>query len=77
MAAILRSVTVKNLSGRFSQKIGTATVSAQATTLRSATISELNARQAQAVGPVESRDEGLTVMKAERCPTSHGAGEYG
>src|SRR5256885_17012281 len=54
-------VTVKNLSGRFSQKIGTAMVNAQAASLRSATVSELDARQAQAVGPIEREDEGLVV----------------
>src|SRR2546421_6988405 len=58
-------VTVKSLSGRFSQKLGLASVNGQSTTLRSAAVSELNGRQAQAVGPIEAADEELVVKSAE------------
>ena len=57
-------VTIKNLSGRLSQKVGSITVSAQATAVRPATVSELSAPQAQAVGPIENGEEGLTVVPA-------------
>src|SRR2546421_3071746 len=58
-------VTIKSLSGRFSQKLGLASVNAQSTTLRSAAVSELNGRQAQAIGPIEAGDEGLVLKSAE------------
>ncbi len=57
-------VTIKNLSGRLSQKLGSITVSAQSTTLRASAVTDLNAQQAQAVGPIEVGEEGLTVMPA-------------
>ncbi|HMG76929.1 MAG TPA: hypothetical protein VK582_25880 [Pyrinomonadaceae bacterium] len=57
-------VTIKNLSGRLSQKLGSITVSAQSTTLRASAVTDLNAQQAQAVGPIEGGEEGLTVMPA-------------
>src|SRR3989440_9622649 len=58
-------VTIKSLAGRFSQKLGLASVNAQSTTLRSAAVPELNVRQAQAVGPIENADEGPVVKSAE------------
>jgi hypothetical protein len=58
-------VTIKDLSGRLSQKLGLITVSGQSTMLRSAPVAELSAAQAQAVGPIESEEESLTVMPAE------------
>ena len=57
-------VTIKNLSGRLSQKLALTTVSAQSATLRSTAVAELSLRQAQAIGPIEG-DEGLTVMPPE------------
>ena len=57
-------VTVKNLSGRLSQKLGLVTVSGEATKLRPAGVAELSPRQTQAVGPIEGEDEGLAVMSA-------------
>jgi hypothetical protein len=57
-------VTIKNLSGRLSQKLGQVTVSAKATQLRSAAVAELSPRQAHAIGPVEGEEE-LTVLPAE------------
>ena len=57
-------VTIKNLSGRLSQKLGSITVSGPSTGLRPASVSELSAQQAQAVGPIEGGQEGLTVVPA-------------
>ncbi|HBB96665.1 MAG TPA: hypothetical protein DC054_14870 [Blastocatellia bacterium] len=57
-------VTIKNLSGRLSQKLGSITVSAQSTTLHASAVTDLNAQQAQAVGPIESGEEGLSVLPA-------------
>jgi hypothetical protein len=57
-------VTIKSLSGRLSQKLGSITVSAQSTVMHPASVSELSPQQAQAVGPVESGEEGLTVVPA-------------
>jgi hypothetical protein len=62
-------VTIKNLSGRLTQKLGLITVSAQSTVVRSAAVAELNLRQAQTVGPVEIGEAGLTVMGAEDTPS--------
>lgn len=58
-------VTIKNPSGRLSQKLGLLTVTAQSTTIRSAGIADLSPRQAQVVGPIEGEDEGLEVLPAE------------
>jgi hypothetical protein len=57
-------VTIKNLSGRLSQKLGSITVSGQSTMLHASAVTDLNVQQAQAVGPIEGGDEGLTVMPA-------------
>ena len=57
-------MTIKNLSGRLSQKLGSVTVSAQSTTLRASTVTDLNTQQSQAVGPIESGEEGLSVLAA-------------
>src|SRR3989440_11859264 len=58
-------VTSKNLTGRLSQKMGMVSVNGERTEMRAAVASELSLRQTQTVGPLESGDEGLTVMKAE------------
>src|SRR5712691_8587790 len=62
-------LTIKNLSGRLSQKLGLVTVSGQSTVVRTAAVAELNLRQAQTVGPVEIGDAGLTVMGGEEAPS--------
>ena len=58
-------VTVKDPSGRQSQKLGLATVNAQSATLRPSGVAELSPRQAQVVGPSEVEDVGLAVMPVE------------
>src|SRR3989440_306832 len=58
-------VTSRNLTGRLSQKMGMVSVNGERTEMRAAVASELSLRQTQTVGPLESGDEGLTVMKAE------------
>ena len=58
-------VTVKDPSGRQSQKLGLATVNAQSATLRPSGVAELSPRQAQVVGPIEVEDVGLAVMPVE------------
>jgi len=63
--AYLCVLTIKNLAGRISQKLGRVTVSGQSTVVRSAAVSELGLRQAESVGPVESGEAGLTVMGTE------------
>jgi hypothetical protein len=66
--AYLCVVTIKDLSGRLSQKIGLVTVTGQSAKLRSASAAELSLRQAQLVGPIEAEDEGLAVVPAEEAP---------
>ncbi len=58
-------VTVKDPSGRQSQKLGLVSVNAQSATLRSSGVAELSPGQAQVLGPIEGEDVGLAVVPAE------------
>jgi hypothetical protein len=66
----LTVVTVKSISGRMSEKIGTVSVEEKQVRLRAGETTELTAPQQQAVGPVEEKamltilqgDEGQPVM---------------
>src|SRR5687768_11768347 len=58
-------VTMKNLSGQLSKKLGLVTLSAESTKLRPAGLAELSPGQTQAVGPIEGEDQVLSTMPAE------------
>src|SRR5262249_21454018 len=62
-------VTVKNLSGKLAQRIGTISISDQKVTIEPVQASKLNAQQAQAVGPIED-DSGITVVVEDEPKTS-------
>jgi len=62
--AYLCVVTVKNLSGKITQKIGTVTVAEQQVTVGTVQAAELTAQQEQAIGPLEA-EASLTVLKED------------
>jgi hypothetical protein len=62
-------VSVKSLSGKLTQRIGTINISDQQVTLEPAQASKLNHRQAQAVGPMEEGSS-LTVLKENEPQTT-------
>src|SRR5262249_5233285 len=62
-------VTVKNLSGKLGQRIGTINISDQQVTIEPVQASKLNPQQAQAVGPLET-DPAITVLREDEPQTS-------
>ena len=58
-------VTAKSLSGRITQKIGTASVEEKSAKVHSATSQQLSALQAQAIGPVEENSSWTVYGKDE------------
>jgi hypothetical protein len=65
--AYLCVLTVKSLSGRLSQKLGTVTVGVQTAAVQSTAPAQLNRVQAQAVGPLEAdaADAALVVLSVD------------
>src|SRR5437870_13178801 len=62
--AYLCVVTVKNLSGRITQRIGSVTVERTIASVKPFDASQMTVQQAQAVGPVED-NVSLTVLKED------------
>ena len=62
--AYLCVLTVKSLSGRLSQKLGTVTVGSQTAAVQSSAAAQFNPAQAQAVGPVEA-DAAFVVLSTD------------
>ena len=62
-------VTVKNLAGKITQKIGTVTIADQQVTVEPMQAAELKPQQAQAIGPLEA-EASLTVLKQDDNQTT-------
>jgi len=62
-------VTVKNLSGKLSQRIGSALVHEREVELQRVDATQLTAPQQQAVGPIEENGA-LTILKAGEAPAT-------
>lgn len=57
-------VTVKEISGKLAERIGTLSITEQQATIEPAQISQLSPQQSHAVGPIE-KDASLTVLKQD------------
>src|SRR5262245_11930675 len=62
-------VTVKSLSGRITQRIGSVTVEKNSATVQPIAVSQLTGQQAQAIGPLED-NASLTVLKQDDNQTT-------
>src|SRR5262249_37408178 len=62
-------VTVKSLSGRITQRIGSVTVEKNSGTVQPIDVSQMTGQQAQAIGPVED-NASLTVLKQDDNQTT-------
>ncbi|HMG36911.1 MAG TPA: hypothetical protein VKM94_23475 [Blastocatellia bacterium] len=65
----LCAVTVKSVSGKLTQRIGTVKVEKSSATVQPVDAAQLTAQQAQAIGPLEE-DASLTVMKEDDNQTA-------
>ena len=61
--------TVKNLSGRFSQKLGKVSISADQVSMQAVGATELNAVQTQAIGPLEE-NASLVILQPGESPAA-------
>src|SRR5262245_53490285 len=57
-------ITVKNLSGRIAQRIGSVTIEKSLASVQPVEASQITAQQAQAIGPIED-NASLTVLNGE------------